>query len=157
MGCGASVAGPTAEEQRWPKYSPALGLLEKAKHDPAQKELVQIFVAFDVNADGLIGMEDFSKGLLSLGQRLTEQETCDIIETFDEDGDGMLDIDEFSKALKNCADDIAPLEASPFRRGGRYGLSSRGCRLLGPLRGDNRQDTDADGLSDHSSEEEEWV
>lgn len=146
MGCGTSAhaAQRSTLAKTKPLYSPAIEMLERAKSDPLQKELLQVFLSFDTDANGLVGIEEFREGLLGLGQKLTETETRNVVNEFDYDGDGWLNLSEFEEALNSCADDVAPLEASPVST--KVIVSKSGV-LLGPSRAVDTQELTLDDLT----------
>ena len=55
--------------------------------------------AFDTNRDGQISREEFKLSMMTVGEKMTQQEICELFENADSDSDGVLDFSEFVKML----------------------------------------------------------
>lgn len=70
--------------------------------DPAETEdaLRQAFRVFDRDGDGYISTSDLRYFMVTLGEKLSEEEADEMIRMLDEDGDGRVQWDDFARLLK---------------------------------------------------------
>jgi len=66
--------------------------------DEFDEQLALAFSVFDVDGDGFISVEELREKLMTIGERMSEEEMTEFIALADADGNGKITIDEF-KAL----------------------------------------------------------
>jgi calmodulin len=71
--------------------------------DPAETEeaLRQAFRVFDRDGDGTISTSDLRYFMVTLGEKLSEDEADEMIRMLDEDGDGRVQWEDFARLLKS--------------------------------------------------------
>ncbi|OWF37728.1 calmodulin-A-like isoform X2 [Mizuhopecten yessoensis] len=70
--------------------------LQGASND---EELREAFRVFDKDGNGLISAAELRHVMISLGEKLTEEEVDEMIKEADMNGDGQIDYDEFVKMM----------------------------------------------------------
>jgi calmodulin len=79
-----------------------LELMTQHMKDPAETEeaLRQAFRVFDRDGDGSISTGDLRYFMVTLGEKLSDEEAEEMIRMLDEDGDGRVQWDDFARLLK---------------------------------------------------------
>jgi len=72
----------------------------RLKDTESEDDIKEAFGLFDKDSDGFITKEEFAKALLSINEKLSEEEIEDIIKEADADGDGKISIVEFRRLMK---------------------------------------------------------
>jgi calmodulin len=72
---------------------------KRAKESDIEEELVEAFRIFDKEGNGLISSSEFRHTMLTLGERLTEDEVDEMIKEADSKGDGFIQYKEFVKIM----------------------------------------------------------
>lgn len=67
--------------------------------DAADEELREAFKVFDKDQDGLISAAELRHVMISLGEKLTDEEVEQMIREADLDGDGQVNFDEFVRMM----------------------------------------------------------
>ena len=70
-------------------------VINLAKEDNKEEELVQVFNRFDQDGDGEISAPDLINIFASLGVEIDEDEALDMIYCLDKDDDGKINFEEF--------------------------------------------------------------
>ncbi|KAL5225047.1 hypothetical protein ABZP36_011686 [Zizania latifolia] len=65
----------------------------------ADEELREAFKVFDKDQDGLISAAELGHVMISLGEKLTDEEVDQMIREADLDGDGQVNFDEFVRMM----------------------------------------------------------
>lgn len=82
----------------------ALMARNRCKDGDGEEELREAFGVFDRNQDGLISREELRHVMVSLGEKMSEEEVDGMIFEADLDGDGFVDFREFVRMMM-LADD----------------------------------------------------
>jgi len=64
-----------------------------------EAELLESFKVFDKNGDGFISAKELQDMMLTLGEKLTNEEVDEMIKEADTNGDGKVDYEEFVKLM----------------------------------------------------------
>ncbi len=81
-------------------FNEFLDLMHKrAKDEDIEEELSEAFRIFDKEDNGLISISEFRHIMLTLGERLTEDEVDEMIKEADTKGDGFIHYKDFAKVM----------------------------------------------------------
>ena len=72
---------------------------KRTKDEDIEEELAEAFRIFDKEDNGLISITEFRHIMLTLGERLTEDEVDEMIKEADTKGDGFIHYKDFTKVL----------------------------------------------------------
>ena len=83
-------------------YEEFLQLVDiKDKDNEAEKELIEAFVIFDREGKGLISNNEFKHIMLSLGEKLSEEEIEEMIKVGDPNQEGFINYKQFAEKIIN--------------------------------------------------------
>ncbi|ONK64999.1 uncharacterized protein A4U43_C07F32410 [Asparagus officinalis] len=75
-------------------------MTRKMKEIDAEEELREVFKVFDRDQNGYITANELRNVMISLGEKLTHEETEQMIREADLDGDGQVDYQEFVQMME---------------------------------------------------------
>lgn len=73
----------------------------RTQPDPTLAELHQAFKIFDRRGDGSVSAKELKQVIVTLGEKLKDEEINQMILEADSDGDGFIKIDEFISMMKS--------------------------------------------------------
>ncbi|XP_020258256.1 calmodulin-like protein 12 [Asparagus officinalis] len=76
-------------------------MTRKMKETDAEEELREVFKVFDRDQNGYISANELINVMISLGEKLTEEEAEQMIREADLDGDGQVNYQEFVQLMQN--------------------------------------------------------
>ncbi|KAH6973101.1 calmodulin-like protein [Ilyonectria sp. MPI-CAGE-AT-0026] len=77
-------------------FSEFLAIMSKKRNiNDIQEDLLDAFKVFDKDGSGTISRDEIRQVMLSLGERLTEEEINEMLKVADKDGNGTIDYNEF--------------------------------------------------------------
>ncbi|GAB4843306.1 myosin I light chain Cam2 [Ancistrocladus abbreviatus] len=74
-------------------------MASKMKEGDAEEELKEAFKVFDKDQNGYISHSELRHVMITLGEKLTDEEVDQMIKEADLDGDGLVNYDEFVKMM----------------------------------------------------------
>ena len=77
-----------------------LGLMARKMRD-TEEELFKAFKVFDRDGNGLISATGLKHAMISLGEKITDEEADEMIKEADIDGDGYINYEEFVRMIIN--------------------------------------------------------
>ncbi|XP_031098495.1 calmodulin-like protein 8 [Ipomoea triloba] len=84
------------------EFKEFLNALSKRMEDTdSEEELKEAFKVFDKDQNGYISANELRNVMISLGEKLTEEEADQMIREADLDGDGQVNYDDFVKMMMN--------------------------------------------------------
>jgi calmodulin len=79
-----------------------LGLMARKMRDTdTEEELIEAFKVFDRDSNGLISGQELKHVMISLGEKITDEEVEEMIREADIDGDGYINYEEFVRMIIN--------------------------------------------------------
>ncbi|XP_042400121.1 calmodulin-like isoform X1 [Zingiber officinale] len=76
-------------------------MVRKMKESDSEEELKEAFKVFDKDQNGFISKNELKNVMMSLGEKLTDEEVDQMIKEADLDGDGQVNYEEFVKMMKS--------------------------------------------------------
>ncbi|XP_078441983.1 calmodulin-1-like [Wolffia australiana] len=74
-------------------------MARKMKETDAEEELKEAFKVFDKDQNGFISASELRNVMISLGEKMTDEEVEQMIREADLDGDGQINFDEFVRMM----------------------------------------------------------
>ncbi|ORZ19442.1 calmodulin [Absidia repens] len=74
-------------------------MVKKRRDTDAVQELLEAFQVFDKDGNNYISADELRQVMVSVGERLSEQELNEMIREADVDGDGQINYEEFVKMM----------------------------------------------------------
>ncbi|XP_074558494.1 calmodulin-like [Curcuma longa] len=74
-------------------------MVRKMKGSDSEEELKEAFKVFDKDQNGFISKNELKNVMMSLGEKLTDEEVDQMIKEADLDGDGQVNYEEFVKMM----------------------------------------------------------
>lgn len=74
-------------------------MLKRAKDSDIEEELIEAFRIFDKESEGLISSSEFRHIMLTLGEKLSEDEVDEMIKEADSRGEGVINYKDFVKIM----------------------------------------------------------
>ena len=79
-----------------------LGLMARKMRDTdTEEELIEAFKVFDRDGNGLVSSIELKHVMISLGEKITDDEVEEMINEADIDGDGFINYEEFVRMIIN--------------------------------------------------------